>query len=87
MLAQARESWADLHARDGVEIYKVDHVYVAVLRCDVGVEAQAGTKERWAMLARDDDRGADEQGGDEDDYANVFAAAHLGGVAERGWGG
>ena len=35
------------------------------------------------MLTRDDDRCADEQGGDEDDGANVFAAAHLGGAAER----
>jgi hypothetical protein len=29
------------------------------------------------MLAGDDDRSADEKGSDEDDYANVFAAAHV----------
>ena len=83
MLAQAGERWADWNMCDGTEIHEVDHVDVAVLRGDVGVEAQSGTQEGGAMLAGDDDRGAEEQSGNEDDDANVFAAGGHGSVGHR----
>ena len=61
---------------DGVERDEIDDGDVAIDGGDVGVEMQAGAEKRGAMLAEEDDGGEDEQDGEDEIGAEVFAMGH-----------
>ncbi len=74
MLPHSGKRGTDGDAVRGAEPHEIDDAEVAVRSCDVGIEAQAGTKERRAMFARDQDDGADQKSSGEQQDARAQAA-------------
>jgi hypothetical protein len=68
---------ADGDVGDGAEVYEVYYGEVSVGGGDVGVEAQAGAEEGWAVLEEQQDQGGREENAHEPEDAIVAGAAHL----------
>ena len=68
---------ADGDVGDGVEVDEVHYRQAAVTRGDVGVQAQAGAEERWAVLEEKEDEGGREKDAQEREDAVVARGGHL----------
>jgi hypothetical protein len=67
---------ADGYVGNGVEVDEVHYREAAVTRGDVGVEAEAGSKEGWAVLEEEEDEGGREEDSQEREDAVVAGAGH-----------
>src|SRR6266576_399649 len=61
MLTHPGKSRPDRNARNGLELHEIDNGHVAVGGGDVSGEMQVRPKERWSMLAEQQDDPADSQ--------------------------
>src|SRR6267378_3452785 len=64
--------------RKGFELNEIDHRDAAVGGGDVGVQPQARTKKRGAMLAQQHDQSGEGQRGEQEVDAKVFRTVHAG---------
>ena len=88
MLAHVGGAGADVDLLRGLERDEVDDGDGAVGGGDVGVNAQAGTKERGAMFAKKNDDEGSEQDDEEEVEAEAFEVGHLDeGILHEGGGG
>src|SRR5262249_24286759 len=76
MLAHVGDAGADVDLLHGLERYKVDDGDGAVGGGDVGVNAQARTKERRAMFAKKNDDEGSELDDEEEVEAETFEVVH-----------
>jgi hypothetical protein len=76
MLAYVGDAGADVDLLRGLERYEVDDGDGAVGGGDVGVDAQARTKERRAMFAKKNDDEGSEQDDEEEVEAEAFEVGH-----------
>jgi hypothetical protein len=76
VFAHVGDAGGDEDFLDGVERDEIDDGDVAVDGGDVGVEVQAGAEEGGAMLAEENDGGEDEEDGEDEVGAEVFAMGH-----------
>ena len=78
MLAQSGKSGAEVKMREGLELDEVDHGDAAVGGGDVGIQTQARTKKRGAMLAQEEGQSAEGQGSEQEVDAKISRAVHAG---------
>src|SRR5207302_3470656 len=76
MLTHPGKSRPDRNARNGLELHEIDNGHVAVGGGDVSGEMQVRPKERWSMLAEQQDDPADSQRGEQETDAEVFGPDH-----------
>jgi len=86
--AKIGDAGCDVDFLCGAKGGEVDDGDVAVVGGDVGVEVDAGTQERGAVFAEEDDGGEDQEGDEDDPGAGIFVDGHWGDFGSLGewWG-